>query len=390
MPVYRRKDKGPNTWQVQVSVKGKRTVRLFVGTKEEAREFERQLRDELRHVAGDRRKVPTFSEFSNGAYSAHAKVELAGPTWRNREYQLATLEAHFASLKLTEITTTHIDTFVTARRNAGIRGSTIADDLKVLKAILNYARDQKVIREVPTFPRVRVKGRKGRVPFWTREQVEKLLAATTRKHPRLMPAFLFLATTGCRKTEAIRVRWQGVDFKAGEVWVDPVAEEEDNAGIDWDPKDNEARAVPLDPTLRPFLERMRRENQTRKPPCPYVFATRSGTPYAKWPQKQFDACRKAAGLHGGPHTLRHTYATHFLAARPDLFTLGRILGQSTQRVTELYSHLLPGAVSAARGLVTFDPKVTPAGLDKKKASVKASADKMMGRRRRKRNAPDAL
>jgi integrase len=391
MPVYRRKDKGPNVWQVQVSVKGQRTIKLFTGTKPEARTFERQVRADLEHQAADRRKVPTFSEFSNGAYSARARVELAAATWQNREYKLATLEQHFASLKLTEISATHIDTFVMAQRAAGMKGSTIADYLKILKVILNFAVDQKVLRELPTFPRVKIKGSKGRQPFWTREEVDRLLASAATLYPPMYPVILLLATTGCRKTEAIRLRWQGVDVEKGEAWVEPVGDEDDDdRGIDWTPKDNEARPVPLDPKMRPFLDRLREQNDARETPCPFVFATRSGGPYATWPQKQFDACRRAAGLDGGPHTLRHTYATHFLAARPDLFTLGRILGQSTQRVTELYSHLLPGAVSGARGLVTFAVEATPDTLDNENASRKASVGGKGRPKRRNKTPPDQL
>jgi integrase len=58
---------------------------------------------------------------------------------------------------------------------------------------------------------------------------------------------------------------------------------------------------------------------------------------------------------GGPHRCRHTYASHFLANKPDLFALGRVLGHSHSRVTEIYSHLLPGHLDGLRNVVTFEP-----------------------------------
>ncbi len=61
-----------------------------------------------------------------------------------------------------------------------------------------------------------------------------------------------------------------------------------------------------------------------------------------------------AKLKGGPHKARHTFASHLLAAKPDLFLLGRILGHSHSRVTELYSHLIPEHLVAARDVVTFE------------------------------------
>jgi hypothetical protein len=47
--------------------------------------------------------------------------------------------------------------------------------------------------------------------------------------------------------------------------------------------------------------------------------------------------------------------TGVLRRRPDLPLLGRILGQSTLRVTERYTHLLPGHLSEGRNVVQVVP-----------------------------------
>jgi hypothetical protein len=85
--------------------------------------------------------------------------------------------------------------------------------------------------------------------------------------------------------------------------------------------------------------------------------------YAYWPKRGFDEARKAAKLEGGPHTLRHTYASHFLASTPDLFLLARVLGHSDTRVTRLYAHLLPDHLARARDAVSLAPKIGPATLE---------------------------
>lgn len=65
------------------------------------------------------------------------------------------------------------------------------------------------------------------------------------------------------------------------------------------------------------------------------------------------AAEKIPAINGGPHRARHTFASHFLAAKPDLFLLGKLLGHSHTRVTELYSHLIPEHLAEARNVVSF-------------------------------------
>jgi integrase len=160
----------------------------------------------------------------------------------------------------------------------------------------------------------------------------------------VLPLVVFLANTGCRRGEALALRWEGVDLERGLVRFWP--------SRFWQPKNNSPREVPISTALRPWLEGARRST--------HVFPSRlideeTGIrrPYATWPQKQFETARDAAGLSGGPHKLRHTFASHFLAARPDLPLLAEILGHSSTYVTEIYAHMLPGHLERARDAVSM-------------------------------------
>ncbi len=56
------------------------------------------------------------------------------------------------------------------------------------------------------------------------------------------------------------------------------------------------------------------------------------------------------------HDLRHTFASHFMMSGGNILTLQRLLGHSSVRVTEKYSHLAPDFMAAEGARVSFEPK----------------------------------
>lgn len=136
--------------------------------------------------------------------------------------------------------------------------------------------------------------------------------------------------------------------------TDEVVEDDSDEIAAWEPKNRRPREVPIADELLPYLSTTRRSDT-------WVFpAPETGRRYAFWPENQFQRIQKLAGLSGGVHTLRHTFASHFLQERPDLPLLARILGHSHTRVTELYSHMLPEHLERARNVVALMPEVDPA------------------------------
>lgn len=382
MPVYKDKSKGKGRWKVVLFHKGRRHDWIVRGSKEEAEDFEARKRTEFATAdpAADVRVVPTFSDFCVNRYRSHAEMHLKASSWRNRQYTLTTLDEHFGALRLSEITTVAIEAFKAKRQRAKIRPSTINDELKTLLAVVNYARQlgypvgKFVLKKLP------VRGQR-KAHAWTADEIGKLYAACTEKAPDVLPLVVFLANTGCRRGEAIALEWENVDLARGLIRIFP--------SLEWQPKDNEAREVPINDALLPWLQGARRSDRwvfpsTRKvdgKPQPFVF----------WPQRKFDKARKHAKLTGGPHTLRHTYATHFLSTTPDLYLLAKVLGHSHARVTELYAHLLPDSMSRAARAVSFPTALTPAALEVASRWVRheraITAGLASGRKRRGEKAP---
>lgn len=338
MPVYE-KGRRSGRWQVVVQHKGNRQEWVVRGSRAEAEEFEARMRLEMvtADPDEDRRTVPTFSVFCVSEYKAHAELALREGTWKRRQSILAILMEEFGDKKLSLISSKAIDRYSTKRRKAGLRNISINNELRVLRRILRFAKKN---RKVP-LPDVAIeflKEDERRVRTWTLEEIERFLTCLAEEAPHLIPIILTLLNTGMRKGEALALTWDQVDLHRMELVIQPSDE--------WRPKSGRPREVPIAKVLLPYLSGPRAHEK-------WVFPAGTGQRWAVWPKNTFDRVRKKAGLQGGPHTLRHTFASHFLAKQPDLGLLAEILGHTETSVTRLYAHMLKERLARARDVVSI-------------------------------------
>jgi integrase len=375
MPIYAKKGRGADAWRVVIRARGKTAEFLFRGKKTEAKDFEATKRIECERAwAAEQeaptanRAVPTLASFVHDSYWPHAKAHLRPKTVEVRRYQLNNLATHIGTLKLTEIGTAAVDRFKAARLEE-VQASTVNTELTKLQAVLTYARSLGVPCASPTIKLLPQMGRR-RVTWWSEAEVAALLGAVERVAPHLFGIVIFLANTGCRPGEALALERRCIDLARGMILIEPNEE--------WQPKDNEPREIPITGPLRPWLASISSPR--------WAFPSETGERWACWPKLAFNRARAAAGhadacprwkgetkctcgakgLTGGPYTLRHTFASHFLKNKPDMFLLAQLMGHSHTRVTKLYAHLLPDHLEAARDVVSFAAPIGPARLESRK------------------------
>ncbi len=360
MPTYKR---STGKWLVRISHRGRRLTWIVNGTRREAEEYEARKRLDLASGLAEARTAPRFSALCQDHYRPHAELHLKPSWWLKQRYILATLIEYFGGDDIRRIDAAAVEQYARKRLRDDLLPVSVNNELRVLRRVLGFARERGYLVVEPKWKALR-QGGSDRVRAWTNEDLQRLYSACTdggtgtdgrkiRPHPAILPLVVFLANTGARKGEALALTWDNVDLDRRLIKIWPSAE--------WQPKSGRPREVPISDALLPWLK-------AEKKSAKWVFPTgrRARGRFKYWPQLQFDEAREAAGLEGGPHTLRHTFATHFLASVPDIHLLAQVLGHSNAAVTRLYAHLLPDHLARARNAVNVAPDVGPAMLEAKK------------------------
>jgi integrase len=360
MSIY--KGKRPGTYRIVLYYGQRKPFDAVIeATREEAEAYHARKRLEL-NVLRERQSpcqtATSFVDFCVTHYIPYAARTLKRSTQRNRSYQIELLIEHFGPKRLDRFTVLDIVQFQTVRQSAGIGNVKINDDVKVLLTILNYGASLGIPVTVP--PRA-ARGRPGWKPlpervvqgktrYWTEDEVKALYNAIEEECPHLLGITVTMINCGLRKGEALALEWSCVDLDRDELKIWPNEE--------WQPKNGKPREVAIGDAVRPWLTEPRQHPRWVFPTLPSARKP-EGDRYVAWPQNQWDRARKRSRVGGSPHVCRHTFASHFLAKKPDLVLLAQVMGHSHTKVTRLYTHFLPGYLDEARNVVHLPaPRLT--------------------------------
>jgi integrase len=156
----------------------------------------------------------------------------------------------------------------------------------------------------------------------------------------------FLAFSGAREKEALRIKWADVDFERERVTI----------GADRLTKNWESRTVEFNPHLEALLREM---HARRAPDCSWLFPSpRRGTQdeHARSFRESLKLARTAAALpQVGFHDLRHYFCSVCVMAGIDFMTIAAWLGHKDGGILvgKVYGHLLDEHRQKAAKLVHF-------------------------------------
>lgn len=359
-------DKRENCWYARVTVTDgggkRRNLKKRAKDKAEANEIlktlSRQLEDEGSKIA-DFSKL-TFNDLADfyarqylkeAVYVDGRKVSGLRDVARPREF-LGHFRNFFGRRKLREIAYSDICLYRDERFKVETqykRQRTLASwnrEAAVLRRMLNVALQQGWILKNPFNcgdPLIITSAERRREKILTVAEEARLLEACD-SHPyrhHLKALLIFLIDTGCRKSEALKLRWQSVCFESHVITIEGMTT-----------KTLKTRHVVMTDRLAQSLVSLR--SVSTQDLNASVFGISSNV------RKSFASVCKVAGIkHGGIdgltlHSLRHTAATRLVQGGMSIQLAGRILGHSQVNTTYRYlSANIETATQAAAILESF-------------------------------------
>lgn len=153
-------------------------------------------------------------------------------------------------------------------------------------------------------------------------------------HPYAAAVIRLLATTGCRKGEILGLQWPFVDFE--------------RRVLDLRDSKTGERPVPLGAAALAVLADLARIKSAAGQPAWVFPAGRGALGHYSFPYRDWQRVAARAGLANVRlHDLRHSFASLAVSSGTSLYVLSKLLGHSSQRMSERYAHLGDDPLRAA-------------------------------------------
>lgn len=262
------------------------------------------------------------------------------------------LVPHLGRVQLGQLSAAHVETMMgtldvapkSVRNIVGVLGKALTDAQRWGLVTTNAARAVELPRRSPVTPRA-----------WNAGELHRFTVAAAGD--RLSIVWALIAETGCRRGEALGLRWRNVDLDTGRATLIETRTIVGGSVVEGSTKSSSgARTVLVGPDMIDALRVWRRSQNEElmalgvRNRDGFVFTDEEGRPY--WPQRitaRFRQITDECGLPRiGVHGLRHTQVTLLLGAGISAKVVAARVGHSDAAFTvRQYAHVLPGADAEA-------------------------------------------
>lgn len=235
---------------------------------------------------------------------------------------------------ITYINTVVVDNLAAELKKIGNKPRTVNTKLSRLSKMLKKARRKNLLDNIPLIELSPVKG--GRIRFLTPKE-EALIREHLDERYRMM--FDFLLATGCRYSEAFKLKWE--DLSEDEAKDEQTGEIVKITNVTFWERKHGNGTVPLVGDARNCIP-WSRHNELIRPFADMIYESF---------YHAFVRAKKAAGFGDDKqlvvHTLRHTCASRLVQRGVDIYRVQEWLGHESIEMTMKYAHLAPKALYGA-------------------------------------------
>ena len=334
-----------NTWYIDYRWNGERIRRKVGGDKSTAKLVLKKAEiDIAKQEAGLGRQKVKFSKFLK-EHREHVRATNSPGTIRRYRACLDNFESFIAPQGLTwlsDVTPMVIERYKAKRLVEGAQPKTVNVELDAVSGLFSRAVKLELLETNPVAKAGRAKEHSPKPPrFLSAAEIERVKQACDGQ---VRDIFEVLIETGMRRGEIENLQWSDVDLANGWIHIQPRG--------DWTPKHGRSRKVPMRPRVSEILLHRRREAKH-----PWVFHRPSGEKVGHLWCLLSRAYKKAGVRNACVHTTRHTFASHAVMSGVDLYTVGKLLGHSDVKTTQVYAHLAQDHLKRAANLIRFGLRV---------------------------------
>ncbi|MEZ3438056.1 MAG: site-specific integrase [Oscillospiraceae bacterium] len=280
-------------------------------------------------------------------------------------------------LKLKDITTAHIQAYITQLANMpkcdgrGMRikngdkvsAATVRRYLTVLQSILKQAVKLGIIPESPakaerlTIPKVQ----QPKIQIFTPTEASEMIECLKQEDLQFQVLIQLAIITGARRGELVALKFSDIDYDTGLLTIERAAVKVPNKPVEIkSPKDYETRSVTIDKSCLELIRKLKEEKDREEKELgsqwrgeEWLFTQWNGEMMNPMtPTKQFSKFLARNGLkHRKFHSLRHTSATLMLYGGVSIKQVQRRLGHGDIETTNKYLHVLEEADKTATDIL---------------------------------------
>ena len=211
------------------------------------------------------------------------------------------------------------------KREQDINFRAVNIETATLSHFFNYCVKAGHIDKNPAF-KIKKLNELSRLKTLSDTDINKLIAGATNKLTQDLITFLIY--TGCRKGEALNLKWDDVDLQNDVIAIKGTKTKYD-------------RYIPISKPLKELLGGIEKRQD-----CLYVF-NNQGVKIGDFKRSFHTACKNAGLKDLRIHDLRHVFASKMVMNGTSLFITGELLGHRTTQMTKRYSHLIPETLRKA-------------------------------------------